>query len=373
MKETLFRDNPGYPIWVTNQNGSTTTDKRGRKYLDMMTGYSLGNAGWNNPVIRKAIQNLKGPTYVAPDFYYQRWQDLSEKLVGLMPNPQYTCFRTTGGTEAVEVALKTAKAHNGRQKFVALDGAYHGQSLACLALVGLHENKFGPYGNQYIRLPRNWNEAKEKALNAIEKGDVCAYISEPIICNWGIMVPPKGFLEDIRKACIKTDTVFIMDEVMTGFGRTGEWFGYEHFGLTPDIVTIAKGFSSGHAPIGATIVNTKIAEGMRFDFSNYSSFGWHPLGVEAAIANIDYIQKKKLVEKSKKDGKYLMDQVKDLGKVEGKGLCMGLEIRNDQFHLDCLKKGLITNTYSGRTLLLPPLTISRKEIDQAVNIMRKVY
>src|SRR3989344_4237093 len=282
-------------IKVAKTKGTLVFGQNGKKYLDFRAGWCVGNSGWNNPTIMKAIKKVTGPVFVTQSDEYEPWNVLAKKLVDLMPNKNYTCFRATGGTEAVEIALKIAKAHNSRKKFIAFKDAYHGQSFSEMALVGLHEKKFGPYGDNYIRLNTDWDEATKKAVQEIEKGDVCAFISEPIICNLAVLVPPLDFMQKGRDACSRTGTVFIMDEIMSGFGRTGKWFGFEHYNLEPDIVTIAKGFSSGHAAIGSAIAKSEIAKGMDFNFSNYSTFGWHPISTAAAIANVEYIQNKGLV------------------------------------------------------------------------------
>jgi len=309
-----------------------------------------------------------------PSYSYQRWEDLAKRLVSLLPDKSGTCFRATGGTEAVEIALKISRAYNKREKFIAFKDAYHGQSFGCMGLVGLHEQKFGPYPNSYIRLEiGSWEKATEIAVKEIKKGDVSAFISEPIICNLGVVVPPKSFFESIQEACKETDTVFIMDEVATGFGRTGKWFGFEHYNLKPDIITIAKGFSSGYGVIAATIASPQIAESMRFDFSNYSTFGWLPISVESALANIEYIQKHGLVEKSEKSGRYLMKKLNEFCHPEGRGLCIGFDMKNSDIEKKCLEYGLLITTLNNRTALFPALDVSRKEIDSAIAIIRKNY
>ncbi len=374
MAEYLFRDSPAL-LEVTGAKSSCVIGKNGKKYLDFNTGWGIGNSGWSNASIKLAIKSFNGPAYVAPYYYYARWEELAKKLVLLMPNRNYSCFRATGGTEAVEIALKISKAFNKREKFVAFDNAYHGQSLACMALVGLHKDKFGPYAeNSCIRLQASsseWEQTTLQTVEAIEKSDVCAFISEPIICNLGVIVPPISFFKEVKKACEKTGTVFIMDEVITGFGRTGKWFGFEHFGIEPDIITIAKAFSSGYSAIGAAIAKAKIAEAMRFDFSNYSSFGWHPLSVETAIANIDYVKKNCLVKKSEKSGEFLTEELAKFCKPEGKGLCIGFESKNPGIKKNCLKDGLIIAQFENRAMLFPPLEIEKNEMNKAVKIIKK--
>jgi len=373
MTEPLFREIAPVPLDIASCNGSYVIDKRGKRYLDFMMGWCVGNAGWNKKVISDSMKKFSGPTYVAPTYKYSRWEVLAKKLVSLMPQKGYTCFRATGGTEAVELALKISKVYNRRNKFIAFDGAYHGQSLACLGLVGTHEDKFGPYGESYIRLKLgDWEETTQKAVDAINEGDVSAFISEPIICNLGVIVPPVSFFKEVREACSKTDTLFIMDEVATGFGRTGKRFGFEHYDIKPDIVTIAKGFSSGYAPIGATIADARIAESMRFDFSNYSTFGWHPLAVELALANIQYIGTR-LIKNSEKMGTVLSDKLSEFCKPEGKGLCIGFDINNPNLESDCRNDGLLISGMGKRAVIFPALDIGKDEIEKAVKIIENNF
>ncbi|MBI5064774.1 aspartate aminotransferase family protein [Candidatus Woesearchaeota archaeon] len=372
MKEYLFRHQPPYPLDVVNAKDSYVIDKSGKKYLDFLVGWCVGNAGWNKTSIMNAVKSFKGPVYVMPPFKYSRWEILAQKLVNLMPGKNGTCFRATGGTEAVEIALKISRAFNKRKKFIAFRDAYHGQSLACMALVDLYQDKFGPYSDNFVRVNADkWEETTDFVVNQIKKEEVCAFISEPIICALGVIIPPKSFFEAVQEACKQTNTAFIMDEVATGFGRTGKWFGFEHYKLKPDIVTVAKGFSSGYGGLGATIATPEIAETMRFDFSNYSTFGWHPLSTEAAIANLDYIKKNKLVEKSVSNGAYLMKKLSQFCNPEGKGLCIGFNCANKNMEMDCFKDKLLLSYINNRTVLFPALDVKKKEMDEAVEIVRK--
>ncbi len=373
-KEVLFRDSPPYPVEIINSEGSYLIGKDGKRYLDFMAGWCVGNAGWKKKEILNAIKNFKGPEYVLPNYIYKRWEDLATKIIDLLPKGEWTCFRATGGTEANEIALKMSRAYNKRKKFLAFKGAYHGQSIACLSLVKIpdHEEHFGKFSDDYLQINANdWENTTKEAVKIIKGGEISAFISEPIICNLGVIIPPKYFFDEIIKACKETNTLFICDEVATGFGRTGKWFGFEHYNLEPDIITIAKGFSSGYAAIGATIAKQNVAESMRFDFSNYSTFGWHPLSVEVAISNIDYIKNNKLVDKSNKNGQYLLEKLSEFCNAEGKGLCIGIKEIKKGVDLRCLKDGLIISIVEGRIVLFPPLDVSKDEIDKAVEIIRK--
>ncbi|MFH0906033.1 MAG: aspartate aminotransferase family protein [archaeon] len=377
MKEYLFRD-VSVDIHIKDSKDNTITDINDKKYLDFCSGWCVGNIGWSKKVIIDAIRNFNGPTYVMPTSKYNKQEMLAKKLVSLMPNNNYTCFKTTGGTESVEVALKIARVYNKRKKFIAFKDAYHGQSFSNLCLTGTHESKFGPYPKDYIRIDISknnfdWNKITKQVVSLINKKDICAFISEPIICNLGVVVPPKSFFKKIETACKKTKTVFIMDEVATGFGRTGKCFGFEHYNLKPDIITLAKGLSSGYLPIGAVVSRNEIAESMRFEFSNYSTFGWHPLSVEVTLENINYIIKNKLVNKSNNLGKYLIKKLSKFCNPIGKGLCVGFNVNNSNFVSDCLKDGLILFSFGNRVILFPSLDITKKEIDKAVRIIKKNF
>jgi len=376
MKEYLFRDVKPYSIEVIDSKGSYLIDKSGEKYLDLLAGWCVGNSGWKNKKILNQLKKFKGPTYVMMDFQYKRWEILAEKLVNLMPNDNYTCFKATGGTEAVEIAMKIARAHTKRKKFIAFKEAYHGQSLAALSLVKIpaHEKHFGKLFEDFLQVETNdWDKTTKETVELISKGDISAFICEPIILNLGVVIPPKSFFDEVAKACKENNTLLIMDEVASGFGRTGKMFGFEHFGIIPDIITIAKGTSGGYGGIGATIAKSEIAESMRFEFSNYSTYGWHPFSVETAIANIDYIQKNNLITKSEKIGNYFMKKLSEFSNPEGKGLCIGIPCKNKNITTDCFNDKLILGCYFNRILICPSLEISKKEIDKAISIIKKHF
>ena len=376
MKEYLFRDVGPYALEVVDSKGVYLIDKSGDKYLDLLAGWCVGNSGWKNTEILNQLKKFNGPTYVMMDFQYARWEVLAKKLVKLMPNDKYVCFKATGGTESVEIAMKIARAHTKRKKFIAFKEAYHGQSLAALSLVKIseHEKHFGKLFEDYLQVNTNdWDKTTKEVVELISNGDIAAFISEPIILNLGVIIPPKSFFDEVTKACKKNGTLLIMDEVASGFGRTGKMFGFEHFDIVPDIVTIAKGTSGGYGGIGATIVKDEIAESMRFEFSNYSTYGWHPLSVEAAIANIDYIQENNLIKKSEKSGEYFMKKLSEFSKPEGKGLCIGIPCKNKNITSDCFSDKVIIGYYFDRILICPSLEISEKEIDGAISIIKKHF
>ncbi|MCC7570202.1 aspartate aminotransferase family protein [Candidatus Micrarchaeota archaeon] len=372
-EEFLFRDRPAFPIEVVNSDGSYLIDKNGKKYLDFVMGWCVGNAGWKKQEIINRIKKFDGPEYVAPTYLYERWEILAEKIVKLMPDHR-SCFRATGGTEANEIALKMSRAYNKRKKFIAFQNAYHGQSIACHSLVRMphHEEHFGKFSDDYIQIKAGeWEKTTEETVKLIKTETISAFISEPLICNLGVVIPPKEFFDAVTEVCKETDTLFICDEVATGFGRTGKWFGLEHFSLNPDIITIAKGFSSGYGAIGATVAKTDVAEAMRFEFSNYSTYGWHPLAVETALSNIDYLMKNNLILQSEKSGKYMMDKISEFCEVEGKGLCIGIKEENPGTETRCRDAGLIISALEGKLVLFPALDVSKTDMDKGLQILKE--
>lgn len=271
-------------IEIKHSKDSYLIDQRGKKYIDFTMGWCVGNIGWNNNEIEKAIKGFNGPTYVSPHLEYKPWEELSELLAEITPGELKKSFRATGGTEAVEIALQAAMAHTGRRKIIALDDAYHGNSIATWALVS-----DSPFFNwKRIKPPLDENALKTLE-NLLKDNDVAAFIMEPVVLNLDVLVPEKKFMKGMQELCKKYGTLIIMDEVATGFGRTGEMFASDHFNIEPDIMCLAKGITGGAAALGATIMTEKVAQALYHGKFPYSTYGWHPLSVEAALANIRYI------------------------------------------------------------------------------------
>lgn len=273
-------------IEFKHSKDSYLIDQRGKKYIDFTMGWCVGNIGWNNKEVEKAIKSFDGPTYVSPHLEYKPWEELSELLAEMTPGKLKTCFRATGGTEAVEIALQAAMAYTGRKKIIAIDDAYHGNSIATWALVS-----DSPFFNwERIKPPLNENALKSLE-NLLKDDDVAAFIMEPVILNLDVLVPDKKFMKGMQELCKKHGTLIIMDEVATGFGRTGKMFASDHFNIEPDIMCLAKGITGGAAALGATIMTEQVAKALYHGQFPYSTYGWHPLSVEAALTNIRYLQR----------------------------------------------------------------------------------
>ncbi len=227
----------------------------------------------------------------------------------------------------------------------------------------------------------------EKAARKIEKllsnRDIAAYISEPIICNLGVVIPDERYYEIVQEACKKYGTVFIIDEVATGFGRTGKMFACEYYNLQPDIMCLAKGLSSGYGAIGATIMTKEVAESFEYDFSFYSTFGWQPLNVAAAIANLRYLvkNKAKLLANANAASRYIERRLKAMKfrypvRIRIKGLAVCVEIENASYVGEiisqAMQKGLLlADTAPTKLVMFPALDIDQKTLKEGLDILEQ--
>jgi adenosylmethionine-8-amino-7-oxononanoate aminotransferase len=278
-------------VVVGHSAGSYLIDSRGRKYIDFMMGWCVGNLGWGNTEIRAAARTFDGPEYVHPNYLYRPWAELAEMLAHMTPGALAVSYRTTGGTESVEAALQIAMAYTGRGSFVSIEDSYHGNSIGAMS-IGASDNR-----EKFKSLLPNCHKIETpldaRALGKVEtllkKRDVAAFIMEPIICNLGALVPEADFVRGVRKLCTRYGTLFIADEVATGFGRTGTLFACEHFGLEPDVLCMAKAITGGYGGMGAVITTSKIAKAIKGRFGMYSTYGWHPRAVAVALANLRYL------------------------------------------------------------------------------------
>ena len=378
----VARDGLPKPIEVTAASGSYVFS-HGKKYIDFVMGWNVGNIGWNVPEVMAAMKMFEGPVYVKPPYLYKRWVDLAELLATITPGKLTKSFRATGGTEAVEIALQCATVHTKRTKFISIEGSYHGHSIATMSIGDSYfRNHFkNLLGDCFKINPPLNRDAALKVEKIVKKEDIAAFISEPIICNLGVLVPDEDFFGIVSDACKKYGTLLIMDEVATGFGRTGKLFASEHYTLKPDIITLGKGITSGYGSLGATIVTKEIAKSMEFDFSTYSTFGWLPISVEGAIANINYILKKRLWKNAEKMGDYFEQQLKKISfkhrpETRIKGLAIGVEFEKEGYVIEVMKKamsnGLLFSTLNRKIItLFPALTINKKVVDEGLKILEK--
>jgi acetylornithine/succinyldiaminopimelate/putrescine aminotransferase len=380
----LARDLPA-ELQIASTNGSVVTDRRGRQYIDFVMGWCVGNFGWRPEAIARAIERFKGPDYVYPGYAYAPWTELARLLVSLAPRPLTTCFRATGGSEAVDLALQAAMIHTGRGAFLSLEGSYHGNSLAGLS-VGASEHR-ERIANLLPHCDKIGPTLDAKALRRIEqrlkRRDVAAFVMEPISINLGVLIPEKDAIRRVRDLCRRYGTLFIADEVACGFGRTGRVFACEHFDLDPDMLCVAKAMSGGLAPIGAVVATAPIATSMaENDGAFYSTYGWHPRSVAAAIATLRDLKanRRRLLGGVAEMSEYFRVRLLQLefdrpAAVRIQGLAIGIDVGDEDYadtiHDTCRHNGLLVSTEGSTVLLLPSLAIDKPTAARGLDILAR--
>lgn len=382
-KKYLARASEPEKFEVKRQSGNYIYSPKGKKYVDLTMGWCVGNFGWNNREIKTRVQNFDGPDYVSPQHLYKPWAELAHRLEKIAPGKLKKSFRSTGGTESVELALQAAIRFTERSKIVSLKDAYHGNSLAALGVGGpdLGDWYRNPFSAYRIKAPLNERSA-ERVEKRLKKKDVAAVIMEPIICNRGVMIPDENFMTHLQSSCKQHGTLLIIDEVATGFWRTGKLFGTEHFDIEPDLLCLGKAITGGFAPMGAMLATNEVAEALSKEDSYYSTYGWHPRSVEAALATLDYIERNEefLRTNIREMGNELAEQLSTL-KFESqptirlKGLAIGVGFEDDGYGekiVDrCKSKGLLISNGENGFSLFPALNIDRKTINEAIDILRR--
>lgn len=387
-EQYVGRDLPAAPLEVVKTEGDYIFDREGNKFLDFEMGWCVGNIGWGRSEVTQAIKDFTGPTYVVPGipgYMYEPWVELAELLSKITPGKLTKSFRATGGTEAVETALQAAMSHTKRHKFISIEGGYHGHSIGAMSVGASFFREWYPNlldGCYKINAPLD-----EKAAEEVEKllatKEIAAFIAEPIICNLGVEIPTKEFFQRVYKACKENGTLFIMDEVATGFGRTGKLFGAEHYDLEPDIMTLGKGLTGGYAALGVTIMTDEVAKSMAFEFSQYSTFGWQPLNAVITLANVKALLSKKeeLLANVNKISEYFKKRLESMkfkypAKIKVKGLAMAVHFEKEGYVQE-----IINNAFNNKLLLLqltptiltlfPTLNITEEVAKEGLDLLEK--
>lgn len=366
---------------IVKADGNYLFDGHGRRYIDFVMGHGIGNSGWSDPDLKNAIRNFDGPPYVDPDYLYEPWVELAELLVDLAPGDLKKCLRATGGTEAVEIALQAAMIHTGREKFISIEGSYHGNSIATRAVSSKNDSEL--YNASLLKCHHVMPPLNKQALaqidNLLAGKDIAAFIMEPVICNMGVLIPEKYFMQQLQALCRKHGTLLILDEVSSGFGRTGEIFASEHYSLEPDIMCLAKAIAGGYAPLGATLVTNAVAESLKYA-QFWSSFGWHPASVAAAITNLHAIKnsKKSLLDHVEAMSAYMGGRLRDMpfgnsAEFHIKGLAIGVDVQDkniaEGLKSRCLNAGLLIRTHESSIMLFPALNIDKDTAAEGLDIL----
>lgn len=380
----LARSMPSNHIEILKSDENFIFDINEKKYIDFYSGWCVGNVGWNNKKIKHALNEFDGPDYVAPFFLYKPWADLAELLAEITPGNLTKSFRATGGSEAVEIALSAANAHTKRSKYISIEGSYHGDSMGAMSIGASEFQKTHPgLLKQFEKINPPLNEQSLQEIETLlAKKDVAAFIMEPIVCNLAVLIPEPTFMFKLQELCRKHGTLLIIDEVATGFGRTGKLFATEHYSfLEPDIMCMAKAITGGFGSMGATITTPEVAKSMEYESCYYSTYGWYPRSVAAALLNIQYLlDNKQFIENNTQEMsiyfKDRLDKMKFKGDVEirVKGLAIGviLDKKNyaQEVAIKAQKKGLLLAPQSGDGFaIFPALTISKEVAKEGLDIL----
>ena len=372
-------------LQVVATNGSTLTDSRGKKYIDFVMGWCVGNFGWRNPGTAKVMERFKGPDYVYPGYGYAPWTQLARLLVSLAPRSLTTCFRATGGSEAVDIALQAAMVHTGRRALLSFEDSYHGNSLGGLSIGASdnreHSRNLLPHCGK-ITPPLN-AKAVSRIEQRLKRRDVAAFIMEPISINLGVLIPETETITRVRDLCRRYGTLFIADEVATGFGRTGRLFACEHFDLEPDMICVAKAMSGGLAPIGAVIATAAVAKSMEENHvSFYSTYVWHPRSVAAAIATLRDLKtnRRRYMASVAEMSEFFRVRLLQLefdrpAAIRIQGLAIGIDVGEEDYadaiNDKCRRNGLLVSTEGSTVLLLPSLTIDKRTASKGLDMLAR--
>jgi acetylornithine/succinyldiaminopimelate/putrescine aminotransferase len=379
----LGREDPP-AIQLSRSDGSYVVDADGKRYLDFTMGWCVGNLGWRNPALERKAATFRGPDYVYPHYGYAPWGELAELLVSLAPGQLAKCFRATGGSEAVDLAMQAAMIHTGRRAFVSLEDSYHGNTLAAMSVAA------SDYRDRIANLLPHCHKIKppldDDALERIErrlaKRDVAAFIMEPISINLGVLIPGESFMARLQRLCRRYGTLLVMDEVATGFGRTGTIFATEQFDIEPDIMTVAKALSGGLSGIGAMIATREVAASMEAEGNFYSTYGWHPRSTHVAIATLRYIvrHRARLLRGVARTSELLQLRLATMrfekgSTIHARGLAIGVDVEDegyaDRIEARCRRRGLLITTEGPTLLLLPALTIGEDDAIRAMDLLER--
>jgi len=373
-----------YPVLLVRGKGTLVWDLEGEEYLDFVSGLAVCNLGHCHPKVVKAIQDQAEKLIHVSNFYYIEPQI---QLASLLCKHSFAdkVFFCNSGAEANEGALKLArkfakeKYGKDRYEIITMERSFHGRTLATLTATGQEKFHKG-----YEPLMPGFKYAPfddiGAVINAIDP-KTCAVMMEPIQGEGGVNCPSEGYLKALREICDERGLLLIFDEVQVGMGRTGKLFAYEHEGIEPDMLTLAKSLAGG-VPIGALLIKKGIADSFK-PGDHASTFGGNPLASAAGVAALTTILEEGMLENCQKMGDYFISKLDEIKKkfpfvkeVRGKGLILGMELKMDGSSIvkEMLKKRILINCTMGNVLrFLPPLIVTKEEVDRVVKTLEEVF
>jgi taurine---2-oxoglutarate transaminase len=407
------------PLPVAGGEGSWFWDYEGKRYLDFSSQLVNLNIGHQHPKLVAAIKEQADRLCtIAPFLANDQRAEAARLIAEVAPGHLNMVFFTNGGAEATENALRMARLHTGRHKVLTAYRSYHGATAGSIAMTGDPRrwpsepgmpgvvHFFGPYP---YRSPFHATSAQEECARALEHLDdvltlegptnVAAIVLETVVGTNGILVPPDGYLEGVRERCDRHGIVMVCDEVMSGFGRCGEWFAVDHWGVTPDLITFAKGVNSGYVPLGGVIISSPIADTFRErPYPGGLTYSGHPLACASAVASIGIFREEGLIERARTLGdevlgpglRDLQERHPSVGEVRGLGCFWALELVKDretremlvpynaggeaakpmaELTAACRERGLWPFTHFNRVHVVPPIVISPEEAKQGLAIL----
>lgn len=424
----MRRFNPDAPpLIAAKADGAWITDVHGNKYLDGMSGLWCVNVGYGREELAAAAyEQLKTLPYYPLSNSHVPAIELGERLNEWLDG-DYIVFFSNSGSEANETAFKIARQYHqqngqpGRHKFISRYRAYHGGTFGALAATGQAQRKYryeplspgfihvsppdpyrSPYQGSVEEIGRAYADEIDRVITWELDETVAGVIMEPIITGGGIIVPPENYLHQVREVCDRHGVLLIIDEVICGFGRTGEKFGFMNYGIQPDIVTMAKGITSAYLPLSATAVRRELFEAFKGSeayshFRHVNTFGGSPAACAVALKNLDILENEQLVNRSRQLGERLLEETVDLrdhpnvGEIRGKGLLLGIELVEDKETKQpadpeklnkvigtCKQKGLIISKngdtvagYNNVLTLSPPLNLNEEEFAFVVKTVKE--
>jgi taurine--2-oxoglutarate transaminase len=412
------------PLPIAKTQGSYFWDYDGKKYLDFSSQLVNTNIGHQHPKVIKAIQEQAGRlTTIAPQHANDMRGEAAKRIIDLSPKHMSHVFFTNGGADAIENAVRMARIHTKRHKVLSFYRSYHGNTGTAIQMTGdprrwpnefaygvIHF--FGPYPYRSPFWSTSPEEETQRALEYLENtivmegaSTIAAIAIETVVGTAGILAPTPGYLEGVRKLCDKYGILWIADEVMAGFGRTGEWFAFNNYEAEPDLIVFAKGSNSGYIPVGGVVISKEIYETFVDKvFPGGLTYSGHPLATASVVATIDAMREEKIVENAKKIGEevikpqleIIQDKHPSVGEVRGLGVFWAIELVKNKatreplvpynaageaalpmgkFTAECKKLGLMPFVNMNRTHVVPPCNVSKEEaleglaiIDEALKV-----
>ena len=367
------------PVVLTTGKGALVWDINGKEYVDCSTSYGVALLGHCHPKVVAAVQAQAAQLITCHSCYYNdKRAEFTQKLVKITPKGLDKAFLSNSGAESVECAIKLARKYTGKPEIIALMGAYHGKTMG--ALSATWDKKYRePFMPLVPEIKHVAPDNAEKIREAITD-KTAAVLMEPIRGEGGVRVPPDGYLQAVREICDEKNVLLIFDEVQTSFGRTGKLFGCQNWGVTPDVMCLAKPFAGG-LPIGITVAKENVMSAFKVG-EHSTTFSGSPLVCAAGCAALDALVEEKLAERAAEMGKYFKAQLEALQakhkivkEVRGLGLMLGMELRYDVLNviLKTVQRGVLVLD-AGRTVvrLLPPLVIEKEQINRAVAVLDEV-